>query len=66
MAKKDSTNVPSVLSKANRDISTILEQDMRKESELLKDLVDKVLQSNLEVNKEMLVELKKRKKNCVI
>jgi len=49
MAKKDSTNVPSVLSKANRDISTILEQDMRKESELLKDLVDKVLQSNLEV-----------------
>mgnify|MGYP000894674937 CR=1 FL=1 len=49
MAKKDPTTLPSVLSKANRDISTILENDMRKESELLKDLVDKVLQSNLEV-----------------
>jgi len=49
MAKKDPTTLPSVLSKANRDISTLLENDMRKESELLKDLVDKVLQSNLDV-----------------
>jgi hypothetical protein len=49
MAKKSS--LPKVISKANKDISTILENNIQKESQLLKELVDEVIQSNLEVKK---------------
>lgn len=51
MAKKSNSSLPKVISKANKEISTLLETDIQRESELLKDLVDQVLQSNLEVKK---------------
>jgi hypothetical protein len=50
MAKKNA--LPKVISQANKDISTIIETDIAKESALLKDLVDQVLKANLEVKKK--------------
>ena len=52
MAKVFKSNLPKVISKANRDISTIIENDIAAESKLLKELVDQVLKSNLEVKKK--------------
>ena len=52
MAKSFKSSLPKVISKANRDISTIIENDIAKESALLKDLVDQVLKANLEVKKK--------------
>jgi len=52
MAKNFKSSLPKVISKANRDISTIIENDIAKESALLKDLVDQVLKANLEVKKK--------------
>ncbi len=52
MAKIFKSNLPKVISKANRDISTIIENDIAAESLLLKELVDKVLNANLEVKKK--------------
>ena len=52
MAKLFKSSLPKVISKANRDISTIIENDIAKESEILKNLVDQVLAANLEVKKK--------------
>ncbi len=52
MAKSIKSTLPKVISKANKDISTIIEGDIAKESALLKDLVDQVLKANLEVKKK--------------
>ena len=52
MAKTFKSNLPKVISKANRDISTIIENDIAAESKLLKELVDQVLSANLEVKKK--------------
>jgi len=52
MAKVFKSNLPKVISKANREISTIIENDIIAESKLLKELVDQVLSSNLEVKKK--------------
>lgn len=52
MAKTFKSRLPKVISKANKDISTIIENDIIKESALLKDLVDQVLKANLEVKKK--------------
>lgn len=52
MAKEFKSSLPKVISKANKDISTIIENDIAKESALLKDLVDEVLKANLEVKKK--------------
>lgn len=46
------SNLPKVISKANKDISTIIESDIASESEILKNLVDQVLQANVEVKKK--------------
>lgn len=51
MAKSYKSNLPKVISKANRDISTIIESDIASEAQLLKELVDKVRDANLEVKK---------------
>lgn len=45
------SSLPKVISKANKDIATIIENDIQKESELLKQLVDEVLAANVEVKK---------------
>lgn len=52
MAKSFKSSLPKVISKANREISTIIENDINKESELLKNLVDQVLAANMEVKKQ--------------
>ena len=52
MAKTFKSNLPKVISKANRDISLIIESDIAAESELLKQLVDQVLNANLEIKKK--------------
>jgi len=52
MAKDLKSNLPKVISKANREISTIIENDIVSESKLLKELVDQVLSANLEVKKK--------------
>ena len=52
MAKPFRSSLPKVISRANREISTIIEQDIAKESELLKSLVDQVLAANMEVKKK--------------
>lgn len=52
MAKNFKSGLPKVISQANKDISTIIENDIAKESALLKDLVDQVLKANLEVKKK--------------
>ena len=52
MAKLFKSSLPKVISKANRDISTIIENDIAKEAEMLKNLVDQVLAANLEVKKK--------------
>lgn len=52
MAKLFKSSLPKVISRANRDISTIIENDIAKESVLLKNLVDQVLAANLEVKKK--------------
>ncbi len=44
-------NLPKVISKANKEISTLIEQDIKKESLLLKRLVDDVLEANMEIKK---------------
>ncbi len=51
MAKDFKNSLPKVISKANREISTIIESDIVSESKLLKELVDQVLSANLEVKK---------------
>ena len=51
MAKTFKSNLPKVISKANRDISTIIENDIASEAALLKDLVNQVRDANLEVKK---------------
>ncbi len=52
MARNFNSSLPKVISKANKDISTIIENDIAKESVLLKELVDQVLKSNIEVKKK--------------
>jgi len=52
MAKNFKSSLPKVISKANRDISVIIENDIASESKLLKDLVDQVLNANLEIKKK--------------
>ncbi len=52
MAKVYKSNLPKVISKANKDISTIIESDIASESAILKGLVDQVLKANLEVKKK--------------
>ena len=52
MAKLFKSSLPKVISKANREISTIIENDIAKESEILKNLVDQVLAANLDVKKK--------------
>ncbi len=52
MASKFRSTLPKVISKANKDISTIIENDIAKESEILKNLVDQVIAANLEVKKK--------------
>jgi hypothetical protein len=52
MAKIFKSSLPKVISKANREISTIIENDIAKESEILKNLVDQVLAANLDVKKK--------------
>lgn len=52
MAKNFNSSLPKVISRANKDISTIIENDIAKESVLLKELVDQVLKSNIEVKKK--------------
>ena len=51
MAKMFKSNLPKVISKANRDISTIIESDIASEAALLKELVNQVREANLEVKK---------------
>lgn len=51
MAKIFKSNLPKVISKANRDISTIIENDIASEAALLKKLVNQVRDANLEVKK---------------
>ncbi len=51
MAKIFKSNLPKVISKANRDISTIIENDIVSEAALLKELVNQVRDANLEVKK---------------
>lgn len=46
------STLPKVISKANKEIATIIENDIQKESELLKQLVDEVLAANVEVKKK--------------
>jgi hypothetical protein len=45
-------NLPKVISRANKEIATIIENDIQQESKLLKTLVDDVLAANLEVKKK--------------
>jgi len=52
MAKVFKSNLPKVISKANKDISLIIESDIATEAKLLKELVDQVLNANLEVKKK--------------
>ena len=52
MAKIFKSSLPKVISKANRDISTIIENDIASESQILKSLVDQVLAANMEVKKK--------------
>ncbi len=52
MAKVFKSSLPKVISKANKDISLIIENDIASESKLLKDLVDQVLNANLEIKKK--------------
>jgi hypothetical protein len=52
MAKLFKSSLPKVISKANRDISTIIENDIANESLILKNLVDQVLAANMEVKKK--------------
>lgn len=52
MAKIFKSNLPKIISKANREISIIIENDIAAESKLLKELVDQVLKANLEVKKK--------------
>ncbi len=52
MAKSNKSSLPKIISKANRDISIIIDNDIAKESEILKNLVDQVLAANLEVKKK--------------
>ncbi len=51
MAKSFKSNLPKVISKANRDISTIIDSDIASEALLLKELVAQVRDANLEVKK---------------
>ena len=51
MAKTYKSNLPKVISKANRDISTIIESDIASEARLLQELVNQVRDANLEVKK---------------
>jgi hypothetical protein len=51
MAKSYKSNLPKVISKANRDISTIIESDIASEAQLLQELVSQVRDANLEVKK---------------
>ena len=51
MSKSFKGNLPKVISKANRDISTIIESDIASEAALLKELVQQVRDANLEVKK---------------
>lgn len=52
MAKLFKSSLPKVISRANRDISTIIENDIANESLILKNLVDQVLAANIEVKKK--------------
>ena len=52
MAKIFNSNLPKVISKANRDISLIIENDIASESKLLKNLVNQVLKANLEIKEK--------------
>jgi hypothetical protein len=65
MAKKKDASLPKVIRDADHDISTILQQDMMKESELLKQLVDEVLQANMDIkdrNQERILKTREKLK----
>lgn len=65
MAKNFKAQLPKVISKANKDISTIIENDIAKESVLLKELVDQVIKANLDVkkkNNQRILDTRKRLK----
>jgi len=51
MANSYKSNLPKVISKANRDISMIIESDIASEAQLLQELVNQVRDANLEVKK---------------
>mgnify|MGYP000974488704 CR=1 FL=1 len=52
MAKVFKSNLPKVISVANKEISTLIESDIASESQVLKGLVDQVLKANIEVKKK--------------
>lgn len=52
MAKVFKSNLPKVISVANKEISTLIESDIASESKVLKGLVDQVLKANIEVKKK--------------
>ncbi len=66
MARNFKAQLPKVISKANKEISTLIENDIAKESVLLKDLVDQVIKANLDVkkkNNQRILDTKKRLKD---
>lgn len=63
------SSLPKVISKANKDIATIIENDIQRESELLKKLVDEVLAANVEVkkrNNQRIIETRRKLKELDI
>ncbi|MGS0971855.1 MAG: hypothetical protein ACVCEJ_01225 [Candidatus Izemoplasmataceae bacterium] len=52
MAKFIKTTLPKIISRANKDISAIIESDLVTESNLLKKLVDHVAKSNKKIAKD--------------
>jgi len=52
MAKFIKSTLPKIISRANKDISAIIESDLVSESNLLKKLVDHVAKSNKKIAKE--------------
>jgi hypothetical protein len=63
------SSLPKVISKANKDIATIIENDIQKESKLLKQLVDEVLAANVEVkkrNNQRIIETRRKLKELDI
>ncbi|MFK5884224.1 MAG: hypothetical protein QM489_07810 [Candidatus Izemoplasma sp.] len=51
MARQKKSALPKIISKANREISTLIESDIAQESLLLQKLVEDVLKANMEIKK---------------